>query len=115
MKSLYDRYVDYYGDFSLLNKNNNYSYIYEHKDSDFYNEGSRYINNKLWNNFIKNENKIHGLQILYNSLNKPDKLVNLAKINTQTPRKLNNEDSINDNDDLYEYKKKKIYKKNFLI
>ena len=62
MKTLYDRYVDYYGEFSLLNKNNNYSFIYEYKDSDDYNEDSRYINNKLWNNYIKNEYKTYGLK-----------------------------------------------------
>ena len=69
MKTLYDRYVNYYGEFSLLNKNNNYSFIYEYKVSDDYNEDSRYINNKLLNNYIKNEYKTYGLQILYNSLN----------------------------------------------
>ena len=75
-KNIYDKYIAYYKGFSLLNKNNNYSYVYEYIYDN--NESINNIN-ESWIKYIKNEYKTHNFQILYDSLNEMDKFTKFEK------------------------------------
>ena len=84
IKGIFNKYKVYYHGLSVLNKNNNYSYILE-----FVYDDDKFIfyPNKIWNKYIKNEYKTYSLKILINSLNEIDKLSNFMERNINKEQK----------------------------